>query len=51
LAVVELAGVEDEDVVLEEELLHPAASAVQVTASRAKKGALFLARRGIIPRT
>jgi len=32
-------------------LLHPAASAVQVMASRARRGALFLARRGIIPRT
>jgi hypothetical protein len=32
-------------------LLHPAASAVQVMASRATRGALFLAKRGIIPRT
>jgi hypothetical protein len=48
---VELAGVEEEDVELEEELLHPAASAVQVMASKARSGALFLARRGIIPRT
>jgi hypothetical protein len=32
-------------------LLHPAASAVQVMASRATRGALFLAERGIIPRT
>jgi hypothetical protein len=32
-------------------LLHPAASAVQVMASRATRGARFLARRGIIPRT
>jgi hypothetical protein len=32
-------------------LLHPAASAVQAMASRATRGARFLARRGIIPRT
>ena len=32
-------------------LLHPAANAVQVMASRATRGALFLANRGIIPRT
>jgi hypothetical protein len=32
-------------------LLHPAASAVQAMASRATRGALFLVRRGIIPRT
>ena len=32
-------------------LLHPAASAVQAMASRATRGALFLANRGIIPRT
>jgi hypothetical protein len=32
-------------------LLHPAANAVQVMASRATSGALFLANRGIIPRT
>jgi hypothetical protein len=32
-------------------LLHPAASAVQVMASRATRGALFLAKRRIIPRT
>jgi len=32
-------------------LLHPAASAVQVMASRATRCALFLAERGIIPRT
>jgi hypothetical protein len=32
-------------------LLHPAASAVQVMASRATRGALFLASKGIIPRT
>jgi hypothetical protein len=32
-------------------LLHPAASEVQVMASRATRGALFLAERGIIPRT
>ena len=32
-------------------LLHPAASAVQVMASRATRGARFLANRGIIPRT
>jgi hypothetical protein len=58
----EPAGVEVEDAVLEEELLeeelleeelllHPAASAVQVMASRARRGALFLVRRGIISRT
>jgi hypothetical protein len=41
-----------EDVVLEEELLlHPAASAVQVMASRARRGALFLVKGGIISRT
>jgi hypothetical protein len=32
-------------------LLQPAASAVQAMASRATSGALFLANRGIIPRT
>ena len=32
-------------------LLHPAASTVQVMASRARSGALFLVKRGIIPRT
>jgi hypothetical protein len=49
---VELAEAELEDVELEEELLlHPAANAVQVMASRAKRGALFLVKRGIIPRT
>jgi hypothetical protein len=52
---VELEGVELEDAELEEELeeelLHPAASAVQVMASRARRGALFLVKRGIIPRT
>jgi hypothetical protein len=32
-------------------LLHPAASAVQAMASRATRGARFLARRGVIPRT
>jgi hypothetical protein len=53
----EPAGVELEDGVLEAELLeeelllHPAASAVQVMASRARRGALFLVRRGIISRT
>jgi hypothetical protein len=52
-AVAELAGAEAEleDVELEEELLQPVASAVQVMASRARRGALFLVRRGIIPRT
>lgn len=30
-------------------LLHPAASAVQAMASKATRGALFLANRGIIP--
>jgi hypothetical protein len=52
LAVAELeAEVEaelDELLVL---LLQPAASAVQAMASRATRGALFLANRGIIPRT
>jgi hypothetical protein len=33
----------------EAEVLHPAASAVQVMASIATRGALFLAERGIIP--
>jgi len=42
------AGAELDELLL---LLHPAASAVQVMASRASRGALFLARRGIIPRT
>jgi hypothetical protein len=53
LAVAELDGVELEDAELEGELLllHPAASAVQVMASRARRGALFLVSRGIIPRT
>jgi hypothetical protein len=52
LAVAELEGVEVEDVVLEEELLQPAAARpVQAMASRAARGALFLANRGIIPRT
>jgi hypothetical protein len=52
LAGAELAGAELEDVVLEEALLlHPVASAVQVMASRARRGALFLVNRGIIPRT
>jgi hypothetical protein len=32
-------------------LLQPAANAVQAMASRATRGALFLANRGIIPRT
>ncbi len=32
-------------------LLHPAASAVHVMASRATRDALFLVKRGIIPRT
>jgi hypothetical protein len=32
-------------------LLQPAASAVQAMASKATRGALFLASRGIIPRT
>jgi hypothetical protein len=32
-------------------LLHPAASAVQAMASKATRGTLFLANRGIIPRT
>jgi hypothetical protein len=32
-------------------LLQPAASAVQAMASKATRGALFLANRGIIPRT
>jgi hypothetical protein len=46
----ELAGAEADVVELEEELLlHPAASAVQAMASRATRGALFLANRGIIP--
>jgi hypothetical protein len=53
LGVVEVEGVvlavDDEEG--EEELLHPAASAVQAMASRARRGALFLVSRGIIPRT
>jgi hypothetical protein len=47
----ELAGAEADVVELEEELLQPAASAVQVMAARARTGALFLVTRGIIPRT
>jgi hypothetical protein len=51
----ELAGELDVVGVLDELLLallpHPAASAVQVMASRARRGALFLAMRGIISRT
>jgi hypothetical protein len=54
LALVVLEGVELEDAELEEELLllllHPAASAVQAMAIRATRGALFLVKRGIIPR-
>jgi hypothetical protein len=47
------AGELDVETELEELLLllHPAASAVQVMASRATRGALFLAERGIISRT
>jgi hypothetical protein len=51
LDAVELDDVEVEDVELEEELLQPVASAVQVMAIRARTGALFLVRIGIIPRT
>lgn len=45
---VELEAELDELLVL---LLQPAASAVQAMASKATRGALFLASRGIIPRT
>ena len=48
MAGAEVAGAELEDVELEEELLHPVASAVQVMAIRAKTGALFLVKREII---
>jgi hypothetical protein len=54
LADAEAAGALEAGAELEEELLlllHPAASAVQVMASRARRGALFLVRREIIPRT
>ena len=50
LAGAELEGVELEDAELEEEL-HPVANAVQVMATRARRGALFLVKRGIISRT
>jgi hypothetical protein len=49
-----LAGELDVEAELDELLvllLQPAASAVQAMASRATRGALFLADRGIIPRT
>jgi len=51
LAVAELEAVEVEDVELEEELLQAAARPVQAMASRATRGAFFLANRVIIPRT
>jgi hypothetical protein len=52
LALVVLEGVVLADVVLEGELLQPAmAMPVQAIASRAATGALFLARRRIIPET
>jgi hypothetical protein len=51
----EVAGELDVEAELEELLLvlllHPAANAVQAMASRATRGALSLANRGIIPRT
>jgi len=48
---VELEGVELEDVVLEEELLQPAAaSTVQAMAARTTTGALFFAKTWIIHR-
>jgi hypothetical protein len=51
----EVAGELDVEAELDELLLvlllHPAANAVQVMASRATRGALFLANRGIIPET
>jgi hypothetical protein len=50
----EVAGELDVEAELDELLvllLQPAASAVQAMASRATRGALFLANRGIIPRT
>lgn len=55
LADAEAAGELEVEAELEEELLllllHPAANAVHVMASRAISGARFLASRGIIPRT
>jgi hypothetical protein len=50
----EVAGELDVEAELDELLvllLQPAASAVQAMASRATRGARFLADRGIIPRT
>jgi hypothetical protein len=51
----EVAGELDVEAELDELLLllllQPAASAVQAMASRATRGALFLANRGIIPKT
>jgi hypothetical protein len=50
----EVAGEVDVEAELDELLvllLQPAASAVQAMASRATRGARFLANRGIIPRT
>ena len=50
----EVAGELEVEVELDELLvllLQPAANAVQAMASRATRGALFLANRGIIPRT
>ena len=54
MADAEAAGALEAGAELEEELLlllHPAASAVHVMASRARRGALFLVTREIIPRT
>jgi hypothetical protein len=54
LADAEAAGALEAGAELEEELLlllHPAPSAVQVMASRARRGALLLVTREIIPRT
>jgi hypothetical protein len=51
LLVAEAAGEVELASGLDELLLHPAASAVHAMTSTATTGALFLARREIIPRT
>jgi hypothetical protein len=51
LEVAELELDVEVEAVLDELLLHPAASPVQAIASRATTGTLFLEKAGIIPRT
>jgi hypothetical protein len=51
LEVAELELDVEVEAVLDELLLHPAASPVQAMASRATTGTLFLEKTGIIPRT